>query len=155
MGLIPGSGRFSWTRKWQPTPVFLPEKFHWQRSLADYSPWGSQRVRYNWAIEHTRTFISTLLLFGSSTDTQTTHMHIHAHPFSIVFFVPVTFNECPVKSSLKKQMVKVNVKSWRHGEPFTSTRLINWLTTREKVFFGGWKTLSKLFAYVLYTSLFT
>ena len=24
--------------KWQPTPVFLPEKSHEQRSLADYSP---------------------------------------------------------------------------------------------------------------------
>ena len=26
VGLIPGSGRFPWRRKWQPTPVFLPEK---------------------------------------------------------------------------------------------------------------------------------
>ena len=23
-----------------PTPVFLPEEFHGQRSLAGYSPWG-------------------------------------------------------------------------------------------------------------------
>ena len=27
-------------RKWQPTPVFLPWKFHGQRSLVSYSPWG-------------------------------------------------------------------------------------------------------------------
>ena len=27
-------------RKCQPTPVFLPEKSHGQRSLASYSPWG-------------------------------------------------------------------------------------------------------------------
>ena len=27
-------------RKWQPTPVFLPEEFHGQRCLAGYSPWG-------------------------------------------------------------------------------------------------------------------
>ena len=27
-------------RKWQPTPVFLPGKFHGQRSLLGYSPWG-------------------------------------------------------------------------------------------------------------------
>ena len=27
-----------WSRKWQPTPVFLPGKFHGQRSLAGYSP---------------------------------------------------------------------------------------------------------------------
>ena len=25
-------------RKWQPTPVFLPRKFHAQRSMAGYSP---------------------------------------------------------------------------------------------------------------------
>ena len=25
---------------WQPTPVFLPEKFHQQRSLVGYSPQG-------------------------------------------------------------------------------------------------------------------
>ena len=27
-------------RKWHPTPVSLPGKFHGQRSLAGYSPWG-------------------------------------------------------------------------------------------------------------------
>ena len=27
-GLIPGSGRSSGGGKWQPTPVFLPEKSH-------------------------------------------------------------------------------------------------------------------------------
>ena len=26
------------TAKWQPTPVFLPEEFHGQRSLVGYSP---------------------------------------------------------------------------------------------------------------------
>ena len=39
-GSIPGSGRSPAGEKWQPTPVFLPEKFHGQRSLAEYSPWG-------------------------------------------------------------------------------------------------------------------
>ena len=29
-------------RKWQPTPVFLPEKSHGQRSLAGYSPQGQK-----------------------------------------------------------------------------------------------------------------
>ena len=38
--------------KWQPTPVFLPGKFHGQRSLAHYQSMGLQRVRYNWATEH-------------------------------------------------------------------------------------------------------
>ena len=34
-------------KKWQLTPVFLPGKSHGQRSLAGYSPWGSQRVGHN------------------------------------------------------------------------------------------------------------
>ena len=33
-------GEMLWSRKWQPTPVFLPRKFYGQRSLVDYSPWG-------------------------------------------------------------------------------------------------------------------
>ena len=36
-------------RKWQPTPVFLPRKFHGQRKLAVYSPRGWQRVGHDWA----------------------------------------------------------------------------------------------------------
>ena len=32
--------KISWWRKWQPTPVFLPEKSHRWRSLVGYSPWG-------------------------------------------------------------------------------------------------------------------
>ena len=34
-----------WSRIWQPTPVFLPEESHRQRSLAGYSPWD-HRVRH-------------------------------------------------------------------------------------------------------------
>ena len=33
-------GKIPWWRAWQPTPVFLPGKFHGQRSLAGYSPQG-------------------------------------------------------------------------------------------------------------------
>ena len=32
------------SRKWQPTPVFVPGKFHGQRSLAGYSPWGYKEL---------------------------------------------------------------------------------------------------------------
>ena len=38
-----------WRRKWQPTPVFLPEESHGQRSLMGYSPWSRKRVRYDLA----------------------------------------------------------------------------------------------------------
>ena len=34
-----------WSRKWQPTLVlFLPGKFHGQRSPAGYSPWGHKEL---------------------------------------------------------------------------------------------------------------
>ena len=32
--------KFPWRRKWQPTPVFLPGKFHGQRHLVGHGPWG-------------------------------------------------------------------------------------------------------------------
>ena len=32
-------GKISWRRKPRPAPVFLPEKFHGQRSLTGYGPW--------------------------------------------------------------------------------------------------------------------
>ena len=32
--------KIPWRRRRQPAPVFLPEKFHGQRSLEGYSPWG-------------------------------------------------------------------------------------------------------------------
>ena len=40
LGLIPGSGRSPWRRKWQSTPVLLPGKSHGHRSLVGYSLWG-------------------------------------------------------------------------------------------------------------------
>ena len=40
VGSIHGVGKIPWSRKWQPTPVFLPIKFNGQRSLEGYSLWG-------------------------------------------------------------------------------------------------------------------
>ena len=42
-GLISDSGKITWRRKWQPIPVFLPEKPHGQWSLVGYSPQGCKR----------------------------------------------------------------------------------------------------------------
>ena len=36
--------KIPWSRKWQPTPVFLPGKAHGQRSLKVYSPWGHNEL---------------------------------------------------------------------------------------------------------------
>jgi len=48
----------SGSKKWQPTPIFLPGKFHGQRSLAGYSPWGHKELD------------------------QTGHTHMHAKRFT-------------------------------------------------------------------------
>ena len=37
LGRSPGEGNGN------PFPIFLPKKFHGQRSLASYSPWGCKR----------------------------------------------------------------------------------------------------------------
>ena len=39
-GFDPGVRKIPWRKKWQPTPVFLPEKSQGQRSLVGYSSWG-------------------------------------------------------------------------------------------------------------------
>ena len=36
--------KIPWNRKQRPPPVFLPGKFHGQRSPAGYSPWGCKEL---------------------------------------------------------------------------------------------------------------
>ena len=43
LGSIPVR-KIPWRRKWQPTPLCLPGKFHRQRSLAGYNPWGHKEL---------------------------------------------------------------------------------------------------------------
>ena len=65
MGSIPGSGKIPWSKKWQPTPVFLPVKSHGQRSLASYRPWGHKELDMT---EYACMYIHTH-----------THTHTHTH----------------------------------------------------------------------------
>ena len=44
-GFDPWIGKIPWRRAWQPISVFLPGKFHVQRSLKGFSPWHCERVR--------------------------------------------------------------------------------------------------------------
>ena len=39
-----GFKKIPWSTKWQLTTVFLPRKFHGQRSLAGYSPWDRREL---------------------------------------------------------------------------------------------------------------
>ena len=40
----PWVGKIPWSRKLQPTPVFLPGESHGQRSLVGCSPWGHKQL---------------------------------------------------------------------------------------------------------------
>ena len=55
----------SWNREWQPTTVFLPRKFHGQRSLVGYNPVGHKELDMT-EYKHTHT-----------------HTHTHTHSSSI------------------------------------------------------------------------
>ena len=48
-------GKISWRREWLPTPVFLPEEFHEQRSLVGYSPWDRKELDITECLTHTHT----------------------------------------------------------------------------------------------------
>ena len=60
--------KIPWRRKWQTTPVFLPGKFHGQRSPAGCSQWGHKRVGHELETNQQqkraslRTFISLITL---------------------------------------------------------------------------------------------
>ena len=56
VGLIPALVRLHGRRR-QPTPVSLPEKYHGQRSLVGYNPWGC-RVGHDWARTHAHTWLT-------------------------------------------------------------------------------------------------
>ena len=56
-GIYPWIGKIPWSRKWQPTAVFLPGESHVQRSLAGYGLWSHKELDM----------------------TENTHTHTHTH----------------------------------------------------------------------------
>ena len=61
--------KIPWRKKYQLTPVFLPGKFHGQRSLVGYRPWGCKQSDMTEGLSvHARTHTHTL-----------THIHAHTH----------------------------------------------------------------------------
>jgi len=68
-GSIPWVEKIHWRRKWQHTPVFLPGKFHEQRSLVGYSTGG---LKESDMMEHARAH---------------THPHPHTHTDNKWYFL--------------------------------------------------------------------
>ena len=71
--------KIPWSRKQQPTPVFLPGKFHGQRGLVGYTPWGLKQSN---TTGHTWAFQITL----SDENTSTTHNAITVFLSFAVYF---------------------------------------------------------------------
>ena len=44
----------TWRRKWQPAPLFLPEKSHGQRNMVGYSPWSHKELDTTERLIHTQ-----------------------------------------------------------------------------------------------------
>ena len=55
--------KIPWSRKWRPTPVFLPAEFHGQRTLVGYSPWELKESDTT-EHKHTQRLSSKRLLFS-------------------------------------------------------------------------------------------
>ena len=75
LGSIPGLGRFPWRRKWQPTPVLLPGKFHGLRSLVGFSPWGHKELDTTERL-HLSTVIQTWSLGSGRKNDPVNHTYV-------------------------------------------------------------------------------
>ena len=53
-GFDPWIGKIPWRRAWKPTPGLLPGKFHGQRCLVGYSPWGRKESKVTEGTKYTR-----------------------------------------------------------------------------------------------------
>ena len=52
-GFNPWVRKITWSRKWQPTPVFLPGESHRERNLVGYTPWGYKELNMTeWLSTH-------------------------------------------------------------------------------------------------------
>ena len=121
-GSIPGLVDPTTRRKWQPTPVSLPGKFHGQRGLVRYSPW----------VPKSRTWLSFYIVVGGSQSVRISqpcltveHTGSRTSPERLVWIVwSLKIRYATDAASTKVYQPKV----WRLG----MTRLFPWL------FSQGW-----------------
>ena len=86
--------KIPWRRKWQPTPVYLPEKSYGQRSLVGYRPKGHKRVKHDLATKQQQNNLCLYLCTFSIQQPNLTHpkpnlmtptlytQHTHTHTYT-------------------------------------------------------------------------
>ena len=72
------------------TPVFLPGKFHGQRSLAGYSPWGSQKVGHDWAYTHIVALVVKGVASGIRLCCMLSRVWLFATPWTVAHQAPLS-----------------------------------------------------------------
>ena len=100
--------KIPWSRKWKPTPVSLPGKFHGQKSLvgckeSDMTDWLSTYTRVQ-NEKSTATFRSKRLRIWKACqhplqpNSRPSCLYVQAYPFSLVsLFWPYIFSWTPVR----------------------------------------------------------
>ena len=102
-GFDPWVGKIPWRRKWQPTQVFLPRKFHGQRSLV-----GVHAVAKSW------TWLSTHshALYQINPDI----FHRTRASYPKIYMGPWKTQNC-------KSILRGKEQRWRHNPPRLQTML--------------------------------
>ena len=90
-------GKIPWRRKWQPTPQLLPGKFHGQRSLEGYSPWGHKELDMT---EHVCMHTHSVINYGDKIKHLTIINSLHYHPNRF----PQNVN-CETREKIKRQNI--------------------------------------------------
>ena len=93
--------KISWSRKWQPTPVFLPTKVWGRRSLVGYGPWGCKESDMTeWLSIYTQWLLCSFMISPCT-------FNLHSITFALVdFTVPNTFSSVLSTPSLDHKTPK-------------------------------------------------
>ena len=87
MSLIPGLGRSPGVGN--PVPAFLPGKFHGQKNLEGYGPWGCKELDM----------------------TKRTHVHTYFHPSAETLYLIIHVATFPTRFFNKHMMVSLQLLS--------------------------------------------
>ena len=111
-----------WSRKWQHAPVFLPGKFHGQRSLVGYSPWGHKELNMN---EHKLFYLfayfPSMPLYINTMRAKflsNLFIHISSYPEDSMIYnrllINITEQMSPIQESWQVQMLVEHLWEWAY-----------------------------------------